>query len=254
MKLLKFSTGNAKLGKRLIFSIPAGIHVHVLVYVRLLLTVSLVRSLTCHSLMGLLQMSIVALLLCQRPGQTYRDARWYNWDLLKEVMYSSDNQTSALTGLIELSIAVQPVLDICRIHESGDFWTELYMRAWLNAARNHSDIKFYAYTKSLGMWLNLKQYIPSNFYLTASVGGTLDTMIPGNLDTFKRIAYVVYTEQQAEELGLEIDHDDEHCFGDKPFALLVHSPQRAGSLASQALTQRKKDGMWTGYNKVKVAA
>jgi hypothetical protein len=79
-------------------------------------------------------------------------------------------------------------------------------------------------------------------------------MIPGNLDTFKRIAYVVYTEQQAEELGLEIDHDDEHCFGDKPFALLVHSPQRAGSLASQALTQRKKDGMWTGYNKVKVAA
>jgi hypothetical protein len=110
-----------------------------------------------------------------------RDARWYNWDLLKEVMYSSDNQTSALTGLIELSIAVQPVLDLCRIHESGDFWTELYMRAWLNAARNHSDIKFYAYTKSLGMWLNLKQYIPSNFYLTASVGGTLDTMIPGNL-------------------------------------------------------------------------
>ena len=62
------------------------------------------------------------------------------------------------------------------------------------------------------------------------------------------------TEEQAKELGLEIDHDDEHCFGDKPFALLVHSPQRAGSLASQALTQRKKDGMWTGYNKVKVAA
>jgi hypothetical protein len=72
MKLLKFSTGNAKLGKRLIFSIPAGYTpVHVLVYVRPLLTVSLVRSLTCHSLMGLLQMSIVALLLCQRPGQTY---------------------------------------------------------------------------------------------------------------------------------------------------------------------------------------
>jgi hypothetical protein len=104
------------------------------------------------------------------------------------------------------------------------------------------------------MWLNLRNEIPNNVYLTASVGGTLDAMIPGNLDTFKRIAYVVYTEQQAAEQGLEIDHDDSHCFGDKPFALLVHGSQRAGSDASKAISKRKKDGAWVGYHKTKVAA
>jgi hypothetical protein len=254
MKLLKFSTGNAKLGKRLIFSIPAGYTCPCAGVCKTFADRATGKILDLPQFNGTVADEYRCFAAMSETRPNVRDARWYNWDLLKEVMYSSDNQTNALTGLIELSIAVQPVLDLCRIHESGDFWTELYMRAWLNAARNHSDMKFYAYTKSLGMWLNLKQDIPSNFYLTASVGGTLDAMIPGNLDTFKRIAYVVYTEQQAEELGLEIDHDDEHCFDDKPFALLVHSPQRAGSLASQALTQRKKDGMWTGYNKVKVAA
>jgi hypothetical protein len=65
---------------------------------------------------------------------------------------------------------------------------------------------------------------------------------------FQRVAYVVYTEEQAAELGLEIDHNDDHCLGDKPFALLVHGSQRAGSEAMQAVTQRKKDGGFVGYS------
>ena len=66
---------------------------------------------------------------------------------------------------------------------------------------------------------------------------------------FKRIAYVVYTEQEAADLGLEIDHDDSHCFGYKPFALLVHGVQRKGSKAQAALNDRKRQGSWTGYSK-----
>ncbi len=117
------------------------------------------------------------------------------------------------------------------------------------AATERSNQTFYAYTKSLGMWLNLADIIPPNFYLTASHGGTLDYLIPKHPKVFKRIAYVVYTEQQATELGLEIDHDDSHCLGDKPFALLVHGSQRAGTEASKALSQRKKDGGFVGYSK-----
>jgi hypothetical protein len=67
-------------------------------------------------------------------------------------------------------------------------------------------------------------------------------------DVYTRIAYVVYTEEEAAERGLEIDHDDSHCLGDKSFALLVHGSQRAGTPASQALSQRKKDGKFVGYN------
>ena len=57
------------------------------------------------------------------------------------------------------------------------------------------------------------------------------------------------TEQEAIDLGLEVDHDDSHCFGDKPFALLVHGSQPAGSEAGAAIAQRKKEGGFVGYGK-----
>jgi len=116
-------------------------------------------------------------------------------------------------------------------------------------AQSRPKQKFYSYTKSLGMWYNLRDIIPSNFYLTASHGGTLDYLMEKYPDVFTRVAHVVYTETQAAELGLQIDHDDSHCFGDKPFALLVHGSQRAGSEASQAISQRKKEGGFVGYSK-----
>ena len=141
------------------------------------------------------------------------------------------------------------VYDLCRIHESGDFWSELYFQAWLEVARQHPNIKFYAYTKQLSYWLNAQSSIPSNMFLTASVGGNLDPLLARYAHIFKRIAHVVYTEDQAADMGLDIDHDDSHCFGDKPFALLVHNVQRAGSDASKALTERKRQGSWTGYSK-----
>jgi hypothetical protein len=66
------------------------------------------------------------------------------------------------------------------------------------------------------------------------------------------VAYVVYTEEEAATRGLEIDHDDSHCLGDKSFALLVHGSQRAGTEASKAISQRKKDGGFVGYGKTNV--
>jgi hypothetical protein len=123
------------------------------------------------------------------------------------------------------------------------------MRAWAMVAQSRPNQKFYAYTKSLGMWLALQDIIPDNFYLTASHGGTLDYLIPKHPNVFKRVSHVVYTQEQADALGLEIDHDDSHCFGDKHFALLVHGSQPAGSEASQAISQRKKEGGFVGYGK-----
>jgi hypothetical protein len=254
MDLLKFSNGNAKLGKRLIFSLPAGYTCPHAGVCKTFADRATGEILDLPQFTGTNADEYRCFAAMAETRPNVRQARWYNWDLLRTVMYSTDTKLKALTELIDRSIDAQKKLKLCRIHESGEFWTELYMQAWLDAARNYSDMRFYAYTKSLTMWLNLTKNIPSNFYLTASVGGTLDSLIPNNLDVFKRVAYVVYTEEQAVEQGLEIDHDDEHCFGDKPFALLVHGSQRAGSAASQALSQRKKEGKWAGYNKNKIAA
>jgi hypothetical protein len=180
-----------------------------------------------------------------------RAARWHNWNLLKEVLNTSDtkDQVHNLADLIDTSLTLMPPKNLVRIHESGDFWTENYMKAWLKVAAIRPYQKFYAYTKSLGMWLSLQDYIPDNFFLTASHGGTLDYLIGAHPNVFKRVSHVVYTEEQAQELGLEIDHDDSLCLGEKPFALLVHGSQRAGSEASQAIAKRKKENGFVGYGK-----
>jgi len=250
MKLLKFSTGNGKLKNRLIFSLPAGYscpHAGVC---------KTFADRTSGAITDLPQYTGVttehdfrcfAAMAEVRPN--VREARWHNWDLLRETIHSNGNQAMLVRDLIDLSLLMQPPKELIRIHESGDFWTENYMRAWIMVAQSRPQQKFYAYTKSLGMWLALHDSIPSNFYLTASQGGTLDYLIPKHPNVFKRVAHVVYTEEQAAELGLEIDHDDSHCLGDKPFALLVHGSQRAGSDASKAIAQRKKEGGFVGYGK-----
>ena len=74
--------------------------------------------------------------------------------------------------------------------------------------------------------------------VTASRGGKYDDLI--DLHGWKE-ALVVYSEAEAAERGLEIDHDDSHAaFGSENFALLIHGTQPKGSHASQALQQIKR--------------
>jgi hypothetical protein len=254
MHNLKFSTGNAKLGKRLIFSLPAGYSCPNAGHCKTFADrdsgkiFDLPQSANAT---GLEYRCFAA--MSEARSKNCRDARWYNWDLLKEALYSGSDPVSQMTQLISQSIydqlGTRKSFDLCRIHESGDFWSELYFQSWLEVARRLPHIKFYAFTKQLNFWLNSFESIPDNFYLTASVGGNLDHLISRYAHKFKRIAYVVHTEDQAADMGLPIDHDDSHCFGDKPFALLVHGSQRAGSDASKALSLRKRQGKWSGYSK-----
>ena len=80
--------------------------------------------------------------------------------------------------------------------------------------------------------------MPDNLVLTASRGGKYDELI--DLHGWKE-ALVVYSEQEAIDKGLEIDHDDTHAaFGKENFALLIHGTQPAGSAASKALQVIKK--------------
>lgn len=249
MDLLKFSEGNAKLSNRLIFSLPAG---HSCPWAGTCRTFADrdTGTITDHPTPG---MSVAAEFRCfaamaeTRPN--VRNARWWNWDLIRTALYREDSdQLSSVTELIETSMTVQKPRDLVRVHESGDFWTDNYFRAWMAVARNRPNQTFYAYTKALTLWYNYRDEVPDNFKLTASYGGRLDDMITQFPDVFTRYSRVVYTEQEAADLGLEIDHDDSHCLGDKPFALLVHGSQRAGSDASKAISHRKKNGGFVGYN------
>jgi hypothetical protein len=81
--------------------------------------------------------------------------------------------------------------------------------------------------------------------LTASRGGRLDHLIkPKRL----REAIVVFSENEADRLNLDIDHDDSHAANPaikkQNFALLIHGIQPKGSKASQALSALKGKGSY----------
>jgi hypothetical protein len=132
-----------------------------------------------------------------------------------------------------------------RIHESGDFFSGVYLDAWIQVAKLNPDLKFYCYSKSLQLFYCLP--LPSNFYFTASYGGKWDKMIDDGI--FPRYSKVVMFDADADALGLEVDHDDSHCFGDKPFALLVHNTQPKGSEWGKAIRLRRSNQQFSGYNK-----
>ena len=144
-------------------------------------------------------------------------------------------------------------LGICRIHVAGDFFSPAYFEAWIRTAIMNPDRLFYAYTKSLPYWVDNLAIIPDNLILTASYGGRRDDMI---VDYDLRSAKVVFSYEEADMLGLEVDHDDTHAanpfWATDDFALIIHGIQPKGSEASEAIKQLKKDGKKFSYGKAQI--
>lgn len=167
-----------------------------------------------------------------------REQRQYNFALLRQ-----QKGVKAIQKLIQDSLPKDA--DIVRIHVGGDFFTEDYMHAWAEVAKANPKVIFYAYTKSLRFWVNLKNknVIPTNFKLNASRGGKLDSLIKEHNLKF---AEVVYSEEEAKAKNLEIDHDDSHAFTqDQSFALLLHGVQPKGSAAAEALKKLAGKGSYS---------
>lgn len=151
---------------------------------------------------------------------------WYNLGLIKDALVDG---VDACADLICESLPEK--FDIIRVHVGGDYFSEKYLQAWIEVAKRNSDKVFYSYSKSLPFFT--RYALPENLVLTASRGGKFDNLI--DLHGWKE-ALVVYSEKEAEQKGLEIDHDDTHAaFGKENFALLIHGTQPKGSAASVAL-------------------
>ena len=133
---------------------------------------------------------------------------------------------------------------LIRIHVSGDFFNEKYFKAWMLVACRRPDVLFYAYTKSLKYWIANRDNVPNNLVLTASRGGYTDELIEKH---GLRSAKVVFSQQEADELGLEVDHDDVHAAdparANQDFALLIHGVQPKGSNAANALKILKQEAV-----------
>lgn len=244
--MLKFSKGNAKLSKgTLIFNLPAG---------KTCPGASLCKAFAVVDPNG------------KRSIQDGSETVFRCFAASSEVQYdavfeSRANNLKAIVDALRDGSAADLINDgiqtnrtkntkLVRIHESGDFFNLAYLLAWVKVAEMNPDLKFYCYSKSLDLFVDRK--LPSNFYLTASYGGKFDHLIDEGF--FTRYSKVVMNDDAAADLGLEVDHDDSHCFGDKPFALLVHGTQPKGSTWGAAIRQRRANKQFGGYSKSKVAA
>ena len=155
---------------------------------------------------------------------------WHNFELLMAALKRGGD---VCADLIHNSLPEK--FDIMRVHVGGDYFSVVYLQAWIEVAKRNPTKIFYSYSKSLPMFAEFA--LPENLVLTASRGGKYDDMI--DLHGWKE-ALVVYSEEEAEEKGLEIDHDDTHAaFGKENFALLIHGTQPKGSAASKALQKIK---------------
>jgi len=173
-----------------------------------------------------------------------RNSRWHNFNHLRKLSVSD------IVDSIQESMPKN--MGITRIHVGGDFFSFNYFQAWLEVARNNTDRLFYAYTKSLPYWDRVRSDCSSlyNFVLTASYGGRRDDMIT---DKSFRSSKVVFSVEQADALGLEIDHDDSHAADpssqDQDFALLIHNTQPKGSEAAEAVKLLKKNKVKHTYSR-----
>ena len=228
------SKGNAKLSKdTLILSLPAGI--------------TCPGSNNCKAWVTLkddkriLNRGDETIFTCFAASEELRypnvfKSRKYNYDLINS--YVLKNDLKGLTDLINKSIqANRKNITKTRIHESGDFFNILYLKAWINVAKLNKDLKFYCYSKSLKFFLEV--LLPNNFYMVASYGSRFDYLIDQGY--FTKYSKVVFNEDEAKKLNLEIDKDDSLCFGKKPFALLLHGLQEKGSKAGEALKEIKRN-------------
>jgi len=139
---------------------------------------------------------------------------------------------------------------VYRIHVAGDFFNQAYFDAWIIVAEQRPDDYFYTYTKALPLWIKRINDIPENLTLTASLGGTHDHLT--NVYPL-RTARVVYSEEEAEQLGLPIDHNDFNAYDpdnrEQSFALLIHGLQPKGSEAGKAVHRLNGKGSYSRKRK-----
>lgn len=170
---------------------------------------------------------------CYAASDEARYPNLYKQVRVNSALLKQCNSKLEIAKLIEKSIVYYKIhekhqnIRYVRLHGSGDFYSQDYLDAWIAIAKKYPDIIFYGYTKSLP-YLVKRLPLPNNFRLVASYGGTADDLI--DKYNLKYVA-IVYSEEEAHKLGLEIDNDDSHAYDNSKgsFALVVHGSQPAGS-------------------------
>jgi hypothetical protein len=104
-------------------------------------------------------------------------------NVLREKKYQLTKQ-SIFVGLMNIEIKKKKAAAV-RIHDSGDFYSREYLQKWILIANSNPNVNFYAYTKSLPYFKDIK--LPENMDVIFSVGGYKDKSINYNKDRHAQI-------------------------------------------------------------------
>lgn len=148
-----------------------------------------------------------------------RNKRWRNFDTLRKI-----KDFDEMVAVLDNSFKQLPrSVDCVRLHTSGDFFNSMYFMAWIKVIKRYPEVLFYAYTKSLSYWVKNIDNIPSNMKLTASYGGSEDSLIK---DYDLANARVFQTIEDIDNANLPLDTNETNPInGVKEFALLIHGTQ-----------------------------
>jgi hypothetical protein len=134
---------------------------------------------------------------------------WCNFDAVKN---------KSVAEIVKVLECMPKSAKRVRIHSAGDFFSQTYFDAWLAFVAEHPDVHFWAFTKSVNLWVNRLGSIPANLELQASIGGRHDALVHQHGLKYAR---VVWSQEEADGLGLKIDTDDYlAAYGKEPFALM----------------------------------
>ena len=97
---------------------------------------------------------------------------------------------------------------VFRIHESGDFYNDTYMKAWFHVAARFPDITFFTYTKSFKIYERCHTEQPDNFTVRASIWS--DTSIE-ELLIINRLHMPIYTAYDAAGVAAAIENGASRC-------------------------------------------
>lgn len=97
---------------------------------------------------------------------------------------------------------------VFRIHESGDFYSDAYMKAWFHVAAKFPEITFFTYTKSFRIYERCYTEQPDNFTVRASIWS--DTSIE-ELLIINRLHMPIYTAYDAAGVAAAIENGASRC-------------------------------------------
>lgn len=153
----------------------------------------------------------------------YAQKGTYSWSNVQPAFENRYKLTQDDNFVTIMSEAVRKKkAEYIRIHDSGDFYSKLYLGRWVEIAKLNPNVKFYFYTKSVKLVKDFTEIngLAKNLYAIFSLGGKQDNLIDMDNDVHARI---FNSKEELIEAGYtDCSKNDLNVFSTNKVGLIAH--------------------------------